>query len=89
MGAKIVINSKTAMQSLGRIIQGQRTRMQLSQTEVADLAKVSLNFVSQIESGKPTAQICKVLDVLGALGLCFSVEYGKNHINNRIIEEKE
>ncbi len=84
-----MINNVTAMKSLGRCIKGQRSRMQLSQTELADLAGVSTNFVSQVESGKTTARIGKVLDIMHALGMGFSLELGKSRIISRITEEKQ
>lgn len=40
-----------------------------SQQEFADLAGVGRRFVSDLENGKPTAEIGKVLQVLTALGL--------------------
>ena len=82
-------SNRAAMQLLGKAIQGQRSRIQLSQTELANLAGVSLNFVSQVESGKVTAQIGKVLDVLHSLGMCFSLDYGKNRITSRLTEERK
>ncbi|MFZ2955713.1 MAG: helix-turn-helix domain-containing protein [Candidatus Ozemobacteraceae bacterium] len=82
-------NSKKAMQFLGRIIKEQRSGMQLSQTDLANLAGLSLNFVSQIEAGKTTAQIGKVIEILHALGMCFSLEYGKNCIISRIPEAEK
>ena len=71
------------LKTLGAAIQQQRKQLGLSQTEVADLAGVSLNFVSQIETGKATAQIGKVLDLVHALGLQFALEFGKNRLINR------
>lgn len=40
-----------------------------SQQEFADLAGVGRRFISNLENGKPTAEIGKVLQVLTALGL--------------------
>ncbi len=40
-----------------------------SQQEFADLAGVGRRFVSDLENGKPTAEIGKVLQALTALGL--------------------
>ena len=81
--------SGTAMKALGQAIQSQRSRMGLTQTDLANLAGVSLNFVSQVESGKTTARIGKVLDLLQSLGMCFSLEYGKQSIVIRTIEAEK
>ncbi|WP_074797913.1 helix-turn-helix transcriptional regulator [Devosia psychrophila] len=40
-----------------------------SQQEFADLAGVGRRFLSELENGKPTAEIGKVLQVLTALGI--------------------
>lgn len=40
-----------------------------TQQEMADLAGVGRRFLSELESGKPTAEIGKVLQVLTALGI--------------------
>ena len=53
---------------IGAIIQTERKRRKLTQGELAALAGVGLNFISQIEGGKETAQIGKVLRVLSLLG---------------------
>ena len=65
---------------LGKAIRNQRKLLKMSQSELAVIANVSLNFVSQIENGKPKAQLCKILDVLTALGLQFNIELGKSGI---------
>lgn len=73
------INSQ-ALQNLGQRIRSERKNQGLSQTELADLSNASLNFVSQLEAGKVTAQLNKVLDVMNTLGLQFRVEIGQERI---------
>lgn len=46
-----------------------RKSRKYSQQEFADLTGVGRRFISELESGKPTAEIGKVLQVLTALGL--------------------
>lgn len=70
------INMEIA-QKLGTAIKKCRKRLNLSQTELADLAGVSLNYISKLEIGKPKAQLDKLLDVMSILGLEFSLEPGK------------
>ena len=72
--------NEQAIQNLGKAIQSQRKKLRLSQTELADLAAVSLNLVSQVEAGKTTAQISKVLDILHALGLRLTLEQGQERL---------
>ena len=72
--------NEQAIQNLGKAIQSQRKKLRLSQTELADLAAVSLNLVSQVEAGKTTAHISKVLDILHALGLRLTLEQGQERL---------
>lgn len=67
----------TALKELGQKIKTERKSQKLSQSELASLSGVSLNFISQLESGKETVQMNKVLIVLHTLGLQFFIEYGK------------
>ena len=64
--------------NLGMIIKKYRKRFNLSQTELADLAGVSLNYVSQLEKGKPKLQLDKLLDILQALGLELTLGSGSS-----------
>lgn len=73
-----------SIRELGRTIQFQRKQLGLSQTELAQLVGVSLNFVSQIEAGKATARIGLVFDLLQALGLQLVLEFGKNRLVSRV-----
>lgn len=54
---------------IGTAITEARKARGYSQQEFADLAGVGRRFISELESGKPTAEIGKVLQVLTALGL--------------------
>ncbi len=73
-------NHATVLKQLGAVIARQRKAVGLSQKELGELAGVGINFVGQIESGKPTAQLSKVLDVTKALGLQLTVQLGKSTI---------
>ncbi|MGH2928488.1 MAG: helix-turn-helix domain-containing protein, partial [Solirubrobacteraceae bacterium] len=46
----------------------------LSQAEVARRARVSRQWISEFESGKPTAELALVIRLLDALGLYLSLE---------------
>ncbi|MBK6900761.1 MAG: helix-turn-helix transcriptional regulator [bacterium] len=54
---------------LGRIIRERRKRDGLTLVETAGLTNVGVRFLSELENGKPTVRLDKLLRVLGALGL--------------------
>jgi len=54
---------------LGQVIRAQRNRLELRQLDVAGLGNRGNRFVIDVESGKPTVQLQKVLDMLDLLGL--------------------
>ena len=68
--------------TIGLAIKAERTRRNLTQTQLAELSNTSINFVSQIERGKQTAQIGKVIDILKILGLQLSIEKGSAGVIN-------
>lgn len=74
-------SDNAALKTLGSSIREERKSQGLSQTELANLAGVSLNFVSQLESAKPTVRIDKVLQVLSTLGMELHIRYGKKGIS--------
>lgn len=54
---------------LGRLVRKAREASNLSQQSFADLAGVGRRFVSEIENGKPTLELGKVLKVAAAAGI--------------------
>lgn len=46
-----------------------RKELRLTQRELADLAGVSVRFIHDLENGKPTVQLDRVLAVANTLGL--------------------
>lgn len=58
---------------IGQMIRAERKRQQFTQRELAGLSGVGLRFVVELEAGKPTAQIGKVLHILQMLGLKVSI----------------
>jgi HTH-type transcriptional regulator / antitoxin HipB len=53
---------------IGRVMRALRRAQGVTQVDLADLAGVGPRFVSEIENGKKTAEIGKVVQVLAALG---------------------
>lgn len=66
----IVSNSR----ELGLLIRQRRDELGLTQAEAASLAGVSRQWLIQVEQGKSTAQLDRVIRLLRALGLRTSVE---------------
>jgi y4mF family transcriptional regulator len=55
--------------ALGRLLRDTRRALNLTQPNLALSAGVGVRFLVDIEKGKPTAQIGKVMQVLAALGV--------------------
>jgi y4mF family transcriptional regulator len=54
---------------LGQVVRERRKQQGATQAEFASLCGVGVRFISDLENGKPTAQIGKVLQVIQSLGL--------------------
>lgn len=65
-GQGVIVRS---VEDIGARVAQMRKARGYSQQSFADLAGVGRRFVSELESGKPTAEIGKILQVLTALGL--------------------
>jgi HTH-type transcriptional regulator/antitoxin HipB len=66
IGTEFIVRSST---ELGSIVRAQRKRHALRQADIAGLGNTGNRFVVDLENGKPTLQLQKVLDVLDLLGL--------------------
>jgi HTH-type transcriptional regulator / antitoxin HipB len=65
-------DTETAVRSsveLGAVIREQRKRMALKQLDLAGLGNTGNRFIVDVENGKPTVQLQKVLDLMDLLGL--------------------
>lgn len=60
--------------SIGQIIRDERKELGLRQDELAAASGVGLRFVVELERGKQTVQMGKVLNVLAALGCELQIE---------------
>lgn len=54
---------------LGALVREQRKHFALRQLDIAGLANSGNRFIVDLENGKPTVQLQKVLDVIELLGL--------------------
>ena len=59
--------------NIGAVVRDARKAAGLRQYELAASAGVGLRFVVELERGKPTARLDKILQVLTALGLRMAV----------------
>lgn len=56
-------------EAVGKLVQDERKRQGLTQLQLAGLANTGIRFVSDLENGKGTVQLQKLLAVIAALGL--------------------
>ncbi|MGL5136641.1 MAG: helix-turn-helix transcriptional regulator, partial [Beijerinckiaceae bacterium] len=61
--------SPVDLPTLGRLVRIVREGTGRSQANFADLSGVGRRFLSELENGKPTLEIGKVLQVLNACGI--------------------
>jgi len=64
------------MNELGTAVRTRRRKLGLTQQGLADLCAVGVVFVYELEKGKSTVRLNKLLDVLEALGLQLVVREG-------------
>lgn len=58
---------------IGALVRSARKEQNLRQDELAGVSGVGLRFIVDLEAGKPTAQIGKVLQVLQTLGCSIDI----------------
>lgn len=63
-----------SIRDVAAAVRGRRQNLALSQADVARLAGVSRQWVSEFESGKPAAELRLVVRLLDALGLSLSLD---------------
>lgn len=68
MGTQI-FNSK----DLGKVIRQIRKKQKLTQEDLSGLTGTGRRFIVELEQGKETAQIGKVLHVISALGVSIEI----------------
>ena len=58
---------------VGNLIRAERKRQKLSQLQLAGLANTGIRLISDMENGKGTVQLQKLLAVVSALGMSMYV----------------
>ena len=64
----------TDSKELGNTIRERRKKLSYTQKYIAEITGFSVSFLSDLENGKPTCEIGKILHLVNLLGLDFSVE---------------
>jgi HTH-type transcriptional regulator/antitoxin HipB len=64
-----VITLVVSPAELGKAVRAARTAMGLSMREAAERARVGKRFVLELEQGKPSARLDKVLTLMAAVNL--------------------
>jgi y4mF family transcriptional regulator len=59
---------------LGQLVRAQREKLLLRQVDVAGLGNTGNRFIVDLENGKPTVQLQKVLDLMDLLGLEVTIQ---------------
>ncbi len=70
-----------AVKELSEVIKQERKANKLTQKELGDFAGTGVNFISQLERGKISARLDKVLSVFQVLGLELKIERGKEVVS--------
>lgn len=63
----------TSSKDLGSLMRARRKKLDLKQTDLAGIANTGNRFIVDVENGKPTVQLQKVMDLLDLLGLELTV----------------
>ena len=63
---------------IGQLVRRARKAQKLRQPDLAGACGTSIRFIVELERGKPTAQVGKVLKVLRMLGIRISLDLGED-----------
>ncbi|MEY8767325.1 helix-turn-helix domain-containing protein [Francisella philomiragia] len=63
----------SSIKELGKIIKKVRKSQKLTQLDVSGISSLGVRFISEVENGKETSQIGKVLHLANTLGLALSI----------------
>lgn len=67
---------------IGKLIKSTRKKLGVTQRDLALTSGTGLRFIIELEHGKPTCQLEKVLTVLKTLGLKFEIK-SRNFLNEK------
>jgi len=69
----IIMKRVSNTNNLGEAIRLERKRQELTQAQLAGLSGVGIRFLSELERGKDSCEIGKILHILKMLGLTLSI----------------
>lgn len=69
------------VEKMGQYIREKRKKLGVTQKDLALTAGTGVRFIIELESGKPTCQIGKILQVLHVLGIQLNLTEFKNEIS--------
>ena len=64
----------TDSETLGAAIRARRKELEYTQAYLAEFTGLSVTFISDVERGKPTAEIEKVIRLINILGMDITIE---------------
>ncbi len=64
----------TDSEELGNIIRNRRKELKYTQAFLSEYTGLSISFISDVERGKPTVEIGKVIQLTSILGLDINVD---------------
>jgi HTH-type transcriptional regulator/antitoxin HipB len=71
---KLPYGNISSTEDVGRLVRAHRKAQTATQAEFASLCGVGVRFISDLENGKPTMELGKVLHVLQCLGLELTIQ---------------
>jgi len=75
-------------EDIGKLVRAHRKAQSATQAEFASLCGVGVRFISDLENGKPTMELGKVLHVLHCLGLELTIQPRDWQRNNQTALDK-
>ncbi len=72
----------------GKAVSARRRALGLNQAQTCDLAGVGMAFLSELERGKPTVRLDKLLAVLQVLGLGLELKGSKQALAVGLTDEE-
>lgn len=66
------------MKTLGKVVEHVRKQQGATQIELAQISKVGVRFVRDLEDGKPTIRIDKLMRVISVLGIALAYDLPPN-----------
>ena len=55
--------------NIGTLVKHKRNQLKMTQPQLAAMSGTGVRFISDLENGKPTMQIGKILEIIHVLGL--------------------